>query len=99
MKANIFQTTCKVKVINYPDEIHAGMDLVNEENHDNPKTHKYNLHIHVYVDHGQKISYPTSHDQEFIPGYKDTVIRSPGSTALNQGESAGIRCMLIYVPT
>lgn len=40
LKANIFKATCKVKVINYPDEIHAGMDLVNEENHDNPKTHK-----------------------------------------------------------
>lgn len=83
MKANIFKATCKDKVINYPDEIHAGMDLVNEESHDNPKTHKYNLHIHVYVDHGQKISYPTSHDQEFIPGYSDTVIRSPGSKILH----------------
>lgn len=43
----MFQATWKDKVINYPDEIHAGMDLVNEENPDNPKTHKYNLRIHV----------------------------------------------------
>lgn len=34
--ANMFQATWKYKVINYPDEIHAGMDLVYEENHDNP---------------------------------------------------------------
>lgn len=31
LKANIFKATCKVKVINYPDEIHAGMDLVSKE--------------------------------------------------------------------
>lgn len=79
----MFQATWKDKVINYPDEIHAGMDLVNEENPDNPKTHKYNLRIHVYVNHGQKISYPTSHDQEFIPCYRDTVIRSLGFKILH----------------
>lgn len=85
MKANVFKATCKVKVINYPDEIHAGMDLHGQQrlNHDNPKTHKNNLRIHVYVNHDQKISYPTSHDQEFIPGNSDTVIRSPGSKILH----------------